>query len=511
MLEKDGYTYRECPHCGLVFIDPQPEQAFLAEEVYSEKAGYQKGKTKDLSQTRLDGVRARLLGDIQRLKPDGRLLDVGCSSGKFLYHAKKAGFDVAGVELNALTAEIGRANGLDVKVGTLEEARFGNAEFDVVFLGDIIEHIRDPRAFVKEAARVLKENGLLVIVTPNLDSRWAKMGRTLYAWFGIPWSSLTPPYHLFQFSVNNLEMLLNELGFTVKKRWFHRPPTLKYELGSLHLWGKYKQEKTLRNLLLMLFAYASYTQLYLIDMILVPFSKKDFGMVMMSRRGTPSTDISLTEVVFSMFPIPMRSIPLLIFLALSIGLWLTLWIPIFSIPPIPATITVKCNTIIDYSAYECIREYNPETFVNTLRDVIREQVGNNFFLLALLDRKLDVLKDVLKYKISFLDRSYKNITFSSSDGSKELVSFYKRLDTCLSPDGVLLEGRSGVLKEVYNLDETISKSRDLVTDLNNCPSFDVKTNLYIERVETAEEYKLFYNLSVRSLLLLLVFSTLLVV
>lgn len=297
LLTKDGYDFKECPHCGLVFVDPQPEDRFLAEEVYSEKAGYQKGKTKDLSQTKLDGIRARILRDIKRFKPKGRLLDVGCSSGKFLYHAQKAGFDVAGVELNPITAEIARANGLNVKTGTLEEAHFTDSEFDVVFLGDIIEHVRDPRAFLKESARVLKGDGLLVVVTPNLDSRWAKMGRVLYRWFGIPWSSLTPPHHLFQFSVTNLEMLLREVGFEVKKQWFHRPPSLKYELGSLHVLGEYKKERTLKSFLFMLWSFILYTKLYVLDMVLRPFSEKDFGMVVISTKRRHSALLGGQSIV----------------------------------------------------------------------------------------------------------------------------------------------------------------------------------------------------------------------
>jgi len=286
-LSKDGYDFKECPQCGLIFVDPQPDQKFLAEEVYSKKSGYQKHKVKDLSKTKPDRIRKKILRDIRVLKPNGQLLDVGCSSGEFLYHAKDAGFDVCGVELNSGTADVARTNGLDVRTGTLEDAHFPSASFDIVFLGDIIEHVPDPRAFINESARILKPDGIMVIVTPNLDSRWAKTGRILYLWFNIPWSSLTPPYHLFQFSISNLETLLRGIGFEIKESWFHSPPTLKYELGSLHLWGKYKRERSLRNFLFMLFAFIVYTKLYILNRLISPFSKNDFGMVVLAQTYAP--------------------------------------------------------------------------------------------------------------------------------------------------------------------------------------------------------------------------------
>lgn len=284
LLEKDGSPMFECPGCRLVFTHPQPSLDFLAGEVYSEKSGYQKHKERNLEKTKPDKIRKRILRDLMRRKSGGRLLDVGCSNGEFLYHAGKAGFDVCGVELNPRTADIARANGLNVKSGTLGGAHFSDGEFDVVFLGDIIEHVPDPRAFLKESARILANDGVLVIVTPNLDSRWARLGRALYRLFGIPWSSLTPPHHLFQFSIRNLEMLLEEAHFGVKERWFHRPPTLKYELGSLHLWGRVKREKTPEAFLFMLFAFTAYTVLYALDVALPPFSKQDFGMVVFSEK-----------------------------------------------------------------------------------------------------------------------------------------------------------------------------------------------------------------------------------
>ena len=293
-LEKDDFSFQKCTSCGLVFVHPQPQEKHLHEEVYSKKAGYQKHKKKDLNLLRESSHIKKILDFLETVSfprevrivsaPGPRLLDVGCSSGEFLFFAKKRGFETYGVELNPLTAEIAQANGLRVRQGTLKDVHFEDNFFDVVFLGDIIEHVPSPRELLLECRRILKKGGMLVVSTPNLDCFWARRTFTLWEWFSVPWSVLTPPHHLFQFQEDNLKMLLKELGFHNFVVWYRRPPTLKYELGSLHLLGKWKREKTFKNLFFMFFSFGVYAKVYLVDMLVTPLKKKDCGMIVVSQK-----------------------------------------------------------------------------------------------------------------------------------------------------------------------------------------------------------------------------------
>ena len=278
-ISKDGYSYDRCPVCRLIFVHPQPSQRELHEDVYSEKAGYQKNRKKDLSATKESPHMKKILNFLVRNKISGKLLDVGCSSGIFLYFAKQKGFETHGVELNELTARIAIANGLNVHTGTLQDTRYEDNFFDVVFLGDIIEHVPNPRELLIESKRILKKDGMLIVSTPNLDSFWARATFKLWKWFKIPWSVLTPPHHLFQFSKDNLKLFLANNGFSSVATWYRPPPTLMYELGSLHLWGKFKREKTFKNFFFMFFSFAAYTKLYVLDLLVTPFKQKDFGMI----------------------------------------------------------------------------------------------------------------------------------------------------------------------------------------------------------------------------------------
>jgi len=85
------------------------------------------------------------------------VLDVGCGSGTLLGLLKHRGFRVTGLDFSAEAAAIAKAeNGVDVAVGSLEEAHFPAESFDVVTLFHVMEHVTNPRQVLAEVSRVLK-------------------------------------------------------------------------------------------------------------------------------------------------------------------------------------------------------------------------------------------------------------------------------------------------------------------------------------------------------------------
>ncbi|MEK7091930.1 MAG: class I SAM-dependent methyltransferase [Patescibacteria group bacterium] len=283
LLTKDSYDFYRCSGCALVFVWPAPNLEFLGQAVYSKQVGYQGNKAKDLSQSPLPGKQAPILEALVVAKPGGRLLDIGCSNGQFMYWARERGLNPVGVELNSGTAEIAQRNGLEVFIGTLDQAHFPDQSFDLIFLGDLIEHVSDPRMIIKECQRLLSPGGFLAIITPNLDCFWSKSTWQLYRWFKIPWASLTPPHHLCQFSTGNLSQLLASEGFSIERTWYHGPG-LKYELGMTHLWGAYKRSRKFGALIYALFAYTLYTLLFSGNYLMRYIRRTDFGLVLIAKK-----------------------------------------------------------------------------------------------------------------------------------------------------------------------------------------------------------------------------------
>jgi 2-polyprenyl-3-methyl-5-hydroxy-6-metoxy-1,4-benzoquinol methylase len=280
LLTKDDFDLYVCPSCKLVFVHPQPAPDFLAQKYYSFESGYMSNRARqDLSQDKEQDRVKYVFDTFQKYKKNGLMLDVGCGNGQMLYWAQKRGIAGKGVEINKRTADRAKEYGFDVWNGFLETAPFEKHSFDFVFLGEIIEHVNDPRTFIDQSSAFLKSDGMIGITTPNIDCPWSKTNFILYKMFGIPWSSVTPPYHLFQFNPDNLDRLMKDMGFDFVGGHFFRIPPLKYELGMLHLLKRYKKTRSLKDFVYMLFAYGVYTVNHTIFRILHYVFKKDFQMV----------------------------------------------------------------------------------------------------------------------------------------------------------------------------------------------------------------------------------------
>jgi 2-polyprenyl-3-methyl-5-hydroxy-6-metoxy-1,4-benzoquinol methylase len=121
--------------------------------------------------TRPRGGHARLLQLVGR---DRRVLDVGCSSGYLARPLTEQGCVVIGIELDSDAARIARDVCEQVVVGDVEqmELPFDDSSFDVILCGDLIEHLRDPGRFLARVRPLLREEGRLVLSTPNVGN-WA--------------------------------------------------------------------------------------------------------------------------------------------------------------------------------------------------------------------------------------------------------------------------------------------------------------------------------------------------
>ena len=152
-----------------------------------------------------------------------RVLDVGCSSGYLARPLVAQGCAVVGLELDPDAAAEARKVCEEVLVGNVEtmELPFEPESFDVVLCGDLVEHLRDPEAFLRRVRPLLRKDGKLVLTTPNV-ANWAMrlgllVGRWRYTERGILDRTHT---HLFTRAtlVETLERAgyrLTELDFTV--------------------------------------------------------------------------------------------------------------------------------------------------------------------------------------------------------------------------------------------------------------------------------------------------------
>ena len=149
---------------------------------------------------------------------EGRLLDFGCSIGKYVAQMRAAGWDAEGMDLVPDAVHAGQEAGLPLTVGTLPGADLPKAHYDVVTLWHVLEHVPEPKATLEACLRILKPGGRLAVVTPMADSLAAR-------WFGNAWYGLDVPRHLTHFTQATLSRHLEAAGFEVAERHPIRRPT----------------------------------------------------------------------------------------------------------------------------------------------------------------------------------------------------------------------------------------------------------------------------------------------
>jgi 2-polyprenyl-3-methyl-5-hydroxy-6-metoxy-1,4-benzoquinol methylase len=144
---------------------------------------------------------------LPKLADEGRLLDVGCGSGNGLVFMSRLGWRVEGVEVDPQAVAVARSKGLIIHSGALKDQRFPDSQFDAITMSHVVEHVHDPIALMSECMRILKPNGMLVIITPNANS----LGHSFY---GANWVALEPPRHLHIFTLPALHKAAGIAGFS---------------------------------------------------------------------------------------------------------------------------------------------------------------------------------------------------------------------------------------------------------------------------------------------------------
>ena len=199
--------YCVCESCGLVQADGAPSDAELA-RFYTDS--FEVDRDAYLQSTARRGNR-----EVQWLEgfvPPARMLEVGCSWGKFMDVARSRGWKVSGVELSEKSSAWARNElHLDVFTGKLEDSSFvGSHAFDLVVSWHVIEHVPEPLSFLRACRSCLRPGGYLVLKTPNVASAVARFNRGAWSW-------ANPVTHLVLFSPKTLSKALEKSGFQLKQ------------------------------------------------------------------------------------------------------------------------------------------------------------------------------------------------------------------------------------------------------------------------------------------------------
>lgn len=198
----------QCDHCGLGHVDPMPTAQAL-EDWYSHhyRQDYKGATTPRLSHLlraariasgRWEWASARLGAGMP-----GRALDIGASSGEWVYLLHSLGVNARGVEPHQGYCAFARESlGLDVVAGTLQQhlPAMPAGGFDLVSMFHVLEHLAEPVETLRAIARLLSPQGRLFIEVPDV----AGMSSPNNTFFRA---------HTLYFSAHSLHLLVQAAGF----------------------------------------------------------------------------------------------------------------------------------------------------------------------------------------------------------------------------------------------------------------------------------------------------------
>ncbi len=200
-ISDEVFDYYRCSNCGLIFLHPLPNDLGS----YYTNDYYQVPPTLEVLEASAEEEKYRI-ELVKRFVPNGRLLEIGPSYGSFAYLAKKRGYDVEVIEMDAqccefISSELGiRAIQSDNPSETLRSL----GTYDAIVMWQVIEHVPNPWQLLKTISEHLTPGGVLILSTPNPRALQFKL-------MGKRWAHLDVPRHLQLIPIS----VLNSYGGTI--------------------------------------------------------------------------------------------------------------------------------------------------------------------------------------------------------------------------------------------------------------------------------------------------------
>lgn len=152
---------------------------------------------------------------LERVRPGQRVLDLGCGEGLFTAALQAHGAHAVGIDVVQEPLRRGRARdaGLDLRLAALDAPlALDDGSFDVVWAGELVEHLVDVVGWLSEVRRVLPSGGRLLLTTPDHPSRLVRALADDPEAFDAHFDPRAD--HLRFFTQRTLATLMDDLNFT---------------------------------------------------------------------------------------------------------------------------------------------------------------------------------------------------------------------------------------------------------------------------------------------------------
>lgn len=227
LFVKSGFPHLRC-ECGLVYVNKiltkeESEKFYCLQSCWGQVL-------ETMEQQKMNEMEAKYVLDVVESYEKSSALaicDIGCGPGRLLEEARKRGHSVFGIEPEATSQKVLREKNIDFFAGFFPLPQDLGKKFDVIFLLNTLEHMREPLDVIRGLKKYLNERGRVFISVPNLD---ALVNRILHEKAGV----FGGHSHIQFFNVATLSKLLENSGFRVLES-----ETVITEIGTINNYLSY--------------------------------------------------------------------------------------------------------------------------------------------------------------------------------------------------------------------------------------------------------------------------------
>lgn len=217
-FEKHGLKMVRCSRCSMLFANPVSAE-FASGQYYDTT-----GAEYYLSPAKLESDYAivrfeRELKLFRRHCHSGAVLDVGCSSGAFLYQLNQrfpGSYEILGTDVSGAPLDYAESKGVTVLRADFLAHDFGGRKFDAVTFWAVLEHLLEPKRFLEKTASILKPGGKCFVLVPNMKSLAVRSIGKRYRYIY--------PQHLNYFTAATLKKLVGDSFEVAEIRFTHFNP-----------------------------------------------------------------------------------------------------------------------------------------------------------------------------------------------------------------------------------------------------------------------------------------------
>ncbi len=216
--KNEVWQIRRCRSCGFGWTLPRLMPETISRYYVSGYHGDVEATIEEFLSGKLGRTRS-WRGEMEKVRlvekyiAGGRILDVGCGDGKFLWALDGCRWSRTGVDLSKETLDLvkSRIQGLRLIQGTIDDPDLDPETFDAITFWHALEHLPDTCQVLNRTSSLLRQGGWIFVSLPNFDSIQAKIFRKY--WY--PFDDV--PRHLYHFSRDSLDRALERTHFTIRR------------------------------------------------------------------------------------------------------------------------------------------------------------------------------------------------------------------------------------------------------------------------------------------------------